>query len=76
MDLKTAREISARIWCDPEMSALPMNVELCEAIAHIILETAQQGVQRTANPGGLDDTEMQEGEKDKMVLEGFHAKQR
>ena len=23
---------------------------------------AKQGVQRTANPGGLDDTEMQEGE--------------
>ena len=56
MDLITAREISARIWCDPEMSALPMNVELCEAIAHIILEAAQQDVQR------LDDAEMQEGE--------------
>ena len=34
--MKTAREIAARIWCDPEMSGIAMDTVAAEHIATII----------------------------------------
>jgi len=36
MDIKIAREVAARIWCDQEVSAIEMDVELAEEIAQLL----------------------------------------
>ena len=36
MTLGEAREVAARIWCDPEMRDQPMDAELAEYIARLI----------------------------------------
>ena len=36
MDIKIAREVAARIWCDQEMSSIVMDVELVEEIAQLL----------------------------------------
>ena len=41
MTIETAREIAARIWCDPEFDHLEMNVYAAEAIANILLAEAK-----------------------------------
>ena len=37
MDIKIAREVAARVWCDPEMSNVVMDAEKAEAIAQILV---------------------------------------
>lgn len=37
MDIKTAREVAARIWRDPEMGSVEMDVNLAEAIAWLLV---------------------------------------
>lgn len=37
MTIGIAREIAARLWCDPEMSHIPMDAYLCESIAWAIM---------------------------------------
>ena len=36
MDKKIAIEVAARIWCDPEMSSIPMDVALAYEIAELL----------------------------------------
>ena len=36
MDIKIAREIAARIWCDQEVSSTPMDAVLAEEIAQLL----------------------------------------
>ena len=36
MNIKTAREVAARIWCDPEMELIEMDCELAEEIAQLL----------------------------------------
>ena len=36
MDIKIAREVAARIWCDLEMSSVVMDVKLAEEIAQLL----------------------------------------
>jgi hypothetical protein len=36
MDIRIAREVSARIWCDSEMSHVEMDCELAETIAQLL----------------------------------------
>ena len=36
MDIQIAREVAARIWCDPEMSHLEMDCDKAEEIAQIL----------------------------------------
>ena len=36
MDIKIAREVAARIWCDQEMSTVVMDVELAEDVAQLL----------------------------------------
>jgi len=36
MDIKIAREVAARIWCDPEMAEIPMDPDKAEKIAQIL----------------------------------------
>lgn len=40
MNIETAREVAARIWCDPAYSYVVMNAALAEAIAKMLLEEA------------------------------------
>jgi len=40
MNIQTAREVAARIWCDPDYSFVVMNAALAEAIAKMLLEEA------------------------------------
>ena len=47
--MKTSREIAARVWCDPEMSSVVMDVEAAEHIA-VIIESVRQG---QATPPGI-----------------------
>ena len=58
MELNTARGIAARIWGDPEMSLVVMDVELCEAIAHLILKAAQkeQAAEAGSDPQAIEPT--------------------
>lgn len=40
MTMETARHVAARIWCDPEFKAKVMQPELCEKIAGMLHEYA------------------------------------
>jgi ribonucleotide reductase alpha subunit len=40
MDIKIAREIAARIWCDQEMRSVEMDSTLCERIAQLLAGSA------------------------------------
>ena len=40
MDIKIAREVAARIWCDREFSKYEMNQALAECIAIMLLTEA------------------------------------
>jgi hypothetical protein len=42
MDMKTAREVAARVWCDPEMWLFPMDPDLAEALALLIMLVANR----------------------------------
>lgn len=50
MDITTARQIAARIWCDPEFSRYSMNPELAENIACLLLGEAISQSYRAAQP--------------------------
>jgi hypothetical protein len=40
MDIITARQVAARIWCDQDYSHVVMNPELAEQIAWLLMEEA------------------------------------
>jgi len=42
MDTNVAREVAARVWCDPEMSNVVMDAGLAEIIALLVQRAAQQ----------------------------------
>ncbi len=42
MNKATAFEIAARVWCDPEMADITMDVEKAERIADILAEIKDQ----------------------------------
>lgn len=42
MEMNVAREVAARVWCDPEMSSVPMDAGLAEIIALLVQRAAQQ----------------------------------
>lgn len=42
INIRTAREIAARIWCDPEMEHVEMDAELVEEIALLISENIER----------------------------------
>ena len=46
MDIAIAREIAARIWCDPEYQYMIMDVELAERIAVMLKEYADDNNHR------------------------------
>ena len=37
MNIRIAREVAARVWCDPEMSHLEMDCDAAEEIAQILI---------------------------------------
>lgn len=45
MNILTAREIAARIWCDPDYEHVVMNPKLAEAIANLLLDEANGQLQ-------------------------------
>lgn len=53
MDIKIAREIAARIWCDQEMRSVEMDSTLCERIAQLLagsdLAVEREKVKEEAN---------------------------
>ena len=49
MDIKTAREVAARIWCDPDFQHIEMDVDLAEEIAQKLLDCAHNN-----RPGRVD----------------------
>ncbi len=42
MTIETAREVAARIWCDPAFSHVVMDGRLCEQIAQKLVEVANE----------------------------------
>ena len=60
MYIEIAREITARIWCDPKMSGTEMDVVLAEEIAQLLASrlTPIAGDRATAasNEDGLQET--------------------
>ena len=58
MNINIAREVAARIWCDPDYSHVTMNPEIAEKIAQMlklaaIADTmANQLMQPTTKGGG------------------------
>ena len=50
MDLTTARQIAARIWCDQDYSHVVMDVDLAEKIAIMLMNNV--------NSAPLDDTQL------------------
>ena|SRR5690348_8302421 len=55
--MRTAREIAARVWCDPEMSKVAMDVDAAEQIAIIIqsIREEQAGPVGIPNRRNFDD---------------------
>ena len=60
MDLLTARQIAARIWCDQDYSHVVMDVDLAEEIAIMLMNNV--------NSAPLDDTQLNV-RKDKDIEE-------
>ena len=53
MDIKIAREVAARIWCDQEMSSIVMDVELAEEIAQLLSSRPTKDAADGAKAGNL-----------------------